>query len=366
MKALPSLDGLRGLAVTLVFLRHAAYLGGHRENLPPLLGPFMLNGWLGVDLFFVLSGFLISRPFFHDRTFEWKQYLTQRALRILPAYLFVLGLVITVPFLVAKREFPAFRIAYHVMFLQDYLGSDLLVVLWSLGVEEKFYLLAPLVLPWVLRFRNSRTQCCILVAILMLGPIARALTITWAGCPEGYLEFFRLYRSPFHACIDGLCFGVLLARLETMRLNWVSPQRARSAFWIAATLLAASMCSHVFLDYIGAGASILRATVIGFAWSLLVGSAVFEGAPDFLQAPLSRWLGRISYSVYLIHVPLIFLAAAITNELLAFLVTSALLTLAAGHLMFVSVEEPFNKLRAKIRLRNDKKATLGGGKLPIA
>lgn len=91
MRVIPALDGLRGLAVALVLLRHAAYLGGYQDSLPPVLGTFMLNGWVGVDLFFILSGFLISRPFFSGRPFAWKPYLTRRALRILPPYLFVLG-----------------------------------------------------------------------------------------------------------------------------------------------------------------------------------------------------------------------------------------------------------------------------------
>lgn len=368
MNAIPSLDGLRGVAVALVFLRHAAYLAGYRDDLPPGVRAFMLNGWVGVDLFFVLSGFLISRPFIHGQPFHWRDYIARRSLRIIPAYVFVLAIVVTAPFLAVDRELLAFRVAYHLLFLQDYLGSNLLVVLWSLGVEEKFYLLAPLLLPWILRFRNASTQCCILLMLLLLGPMVRAATIAWTGPPVDYVEFFRLLRSPFHACFDGLFCGVLLARLETMQLPWVTVRGARYVFAATATLLGFSMSSHVFLDNLDVGASIFRATIIGVACALLVGSAIVGGAPAFLKSAALRYLGRISYSVYLIHVPLILPAQTISHALsggfLAFLATYALISLAAGCLMFIFVESPFNALRATLRSCTVASDNLAGRKLP--
>lgn len=354
MRVIPSLDGLRGLAVALVFMRHAAYLGGYRDSLPPVLGTFMLNGWVGVDLFFILSGFLISRPFFSDRPFAWKSYLTRRALRILPAYLFVMVVAAAgwIPFYVVNHESLGWRAFYHLLFLQDYLPSDIVVAFWSLGVEEKFYLLAPLLFPLILRVGSVRMQFLLLGAVLLLGPLTRALTVPLMGAAADYPEFFRLYRSPFHACLDGLFWGVLLARLEATDTSWLTPARTRTVFWVGATALAGLMFSHELLDQIGVAASVLRPTGIGLIMALLVGAAVFGGAPRPLELAGARWLGRISYSLYLIHIPLIYWAVELANLLgggvAVFLLIYPILVLAVSHLIHVLVERPFLNVKARL------------------
>lgn len=354
MRTIPSLDGLRGLAVALVFMRHAAYLGDYHDSLPPVLGTFMLNGWVGVDLFFILSGFLISRPFFSDRLFEWKPYLTRRALRILPAYLFVL-LVVTsgvIPFYAFNHENLGWRTLYHLLFLQDYLPSDIVIAFWSLGVEEKFYLLAPLLLPFIFKIRDVRSQFLLLGAILLLGPLSRALTVLLVGAADDYPEFFRLYRSPFHACLDGLLWGVLLARLEATDTSWLTAASARKIFWIGTVALAGLMLTHELLDHFGAIASILRPTGIGLIMALLVGAAVFGGAPRFLEWAGARWLGHISYSLYLIHIPLIYPIAWLTHiqggGFPLFLLIYMTLVLMISHLMHALIERPFLKLKVRL------------------
>ena len=145
---IPELDGLRGIAILLVLLRHAArpIFDEHGEILR--LGSWdiavpLLNGWMGVDLFFVLSGFLIA----HHLQSHWptqfhvgylQRYWLKRVLRTFPAYYAVLILVGAglLPFY--RPTIEASDVFVHALFLQDYFGSTWVPAFWSLGVEEKF------------------------------------------------------------------------------------------------------------------------------------------------------------------------------------------------------------------------------------
>ena len=136
----------------------------------------LLNGWVGVDLFFVLSGFLISKHLLAQREtskgLALGPYLVKRALRIVPAYYAVLLVVAAglVPLYAVPQEALALRLGYHALFLQDYLPANIVVVFWSLGVEEKFYLLAPLSLPPWLPGAGPRAQLGTAAAIVLIGP----------------------------------------------------------------------------------------------------------------------------------------------------------------------------------------------------
>ncbi len=244
------------------------------------------------------------------------------------------------------------RIFYHLLFLQDYLPSDIVIAFWSLGVEEKFYLLAPIVLPFAIKYRRIETQVLILIAILILGPVARFLTVLVSDPASSYPEFFKLYRSPFHACLDGLFFGVLLARLEALRVDWLTPDRARIWFWIGALTLLALMLSHELLDHLGMIAAVLRPVGIGLVMALLVGAAIFNGAPRVLGSAVPRWLGRISYSLYLIHIPLIGLSIELTRPLggkfFVFLPIYVAISLAMAQLMHMLIERPFLDLKKRL------------------
>lgn len=353
MRQLPALDGLRGCAVAMVVLRHIAYLGGQAgEPAPAAVATFMLNGWLGVDLFFVLSGFLIARPLLSGQAFAWRVYIARRALRILPAYLFAMAAAFWVPFYVVSTDLLHWRVLYHLLFLQDYLPSDIVVAFWSLGVEEKFYLLAPLVLPLSLRIRRLELQFALLLAILLLGPAARWLTLMTVGPAQDYLEYFALYRSPFHACIDGLFCGVVLARIEALAPSRLDAARARTMFWVGALALGFLMLSHELLNQIDAWVSVLRPTGIALLMGLLVAAVVFGGAPRLLELAPLRWLGRISYSLYLIHIPLIYPALELTRVMgggfTLFCGLHWALSLLAAQLMYGLIERPFLNLKARL------------------
>ena len=145
----PELDGLRALAIALVVARHSLRPFISEDDYTAVaswggldLTPFLMNGWVGVDLFFVLSGFLIGRQAF--RNDGWGRFWFKRVTRIVPAYWTCLALVAIG--LTGARAWghAGWDFAAHLLMLQDYTGSVFVPAFWSLGAEEKFYLLAPL------------------------------------------------------------------------------------------------------------------------------------------------------------------------------------------------------------------------------
>ena len=128
----PWLDLARAIAIILVFLRHGqVFVDGSLSNTIPLLGTIFLNGWIGVDLFFVLSGYLIAKHLLRydikNFGFNIGQYLCARALRIAPAYFAVLFLIVAGAFpyyFVSDNDIFA-RVLIHVAFIQDYAGANL-------------------------------------------------------------------------------------------------------------------------------------------------------------------------------------------------------------------------------------------------
>jgi peptidoglycan/LPS O-acetylase OafA/YrhL len=186
-----SLDGIRGVAILLVLSMHGGWFD---------------NGWIGVDLFFVLSGFLITGILRRTRTepFYWRRFYIKRATRILPPLL--LGIAVTV--LLWPHLSPV-AIAGYVFSLGDVLAVTRfsiwpLIHLWSLSVEEHYYLLWPFAVLWL----PKRKLQWVLIAIIILVPIGRmgfTHLLPRHDPPAIY------YLTPFR--IDGIALGSLLALL---------------------------------------------------------------------------------------------------------------------------------------------------------
>src|SRR5437868_6227964 len=160
----PGLDFLRALAIVVVVIYHAGIMGF------PLPGRVHRWGWVGVDLFFVLSGYLIGgqvlAPLAHDRQVKLKRFFARRALRIMPAYFVVLGIYFLLP---SWREYPdmAQPLWKFLLSIQNVAlhGGTAFSHAWSLAVEDQFYLALPFIL--ILLSRSSRaaviTPCAIFI-----------------------------------------------------------------------------------------------------------------------------------------------------------------------------------------------------------
>jgi peptidoglycan/LPS O-acetylase OafA/YrhL len=317
---------------------------------------FFTNGWVGVDLFFVLSGYLIARHILRARVasegFRMWRYIAARALRIVPAYYAVLALVAlgAFPFFKVAPELLPLRIGYHLVFLQDYLPSNINVVFWSLGVEEKFYLLAPLLIALLLRCQDGRLRAGLLLLLFAL-PIALR-TVAFVPLDEtlGYPEFWRSFRSPFHMTLEGLVVGVAIAIAQHDGLIRQSRGFGLGLLAVGSGVFCVWLASHDFMAEIDFGDASTQPAFIAVLAGLITLGAVQLAGTAMPLTPLFRLLSKLSYTLYLIHFPLIPIALALTSGQDAGLFWSCYLTLslAAAALLHITVERPF--LRIKDRL----------------
>lgn len=312
MTRMPALDGLRAVAALLVVLTHAAFLTGTTATagLPGLL---MGRGDLGVGIFFALSGFLLHQRLLHDRkegTWDPRGYLLRRATRVLPAYWVALFAV-----LVVSR--PSARAALANLFaVQTYVPRtdlDAFSQSWSIPTELSFYLALPLVVVGLelLRGRNPRlpVQALLLSAVLLLVGLA-LLTPGQVG-QDLVVERWLPARWPDFAV------GMILAEVASRpagaaatRLRRVADDTAGclilagGAYLLATTSVAGPLTLGTVSGPQVAVRHLLSAVV---AFALLAPVAVGRGGAwgDLLAAAPVRWVGSVSYGLFLWHLPVL-------------------------------------------------------------
>jgi peptidoglycan/LPS O-acetylase OafA/YrhL len=370
--SLPELDGLRALAIVLVLFRHAVVPFRPADGaLLPIGGwdaatPFV-NGWMGVDLFFVLSGFLITHHVCRryggvlDRR-SWGDYLLRRALRIVPAYYAMIAVVAAglVPFYAVDSRDLGRSVGSHLLFMQDYLGSDLLVVFWSLGVEEKFYLLAPLVLAGVLAVRRTAIQYALVVAVALLPMLFRWIVARETPAGIAYPMYFQLFRSPFHLGFDGLAMGMLCALVYRYRACWPLLRDRRCSdtiFWLGAAAVAALLVATPLFDAIGFFDEVPLGLVLAVGMSgMLLGLTLGGGPRAWFRGRALFVVSKLSYTLYLVHYALIPAATALADaafgepssplaRFAVFLPIYLVLSFVGAALLHYLVEKPFLVLR---------------------
>lgn len=322
--AIAALDGLRAAAILLVLARHA--IRPFRDAETPFLPVFgwdaatpLINGWIGVDLFFVLSGFLISHGIIRRKdNFRLGQYIVRRALRIVPAYYAVMAIVAAglIPFYTIAPEMLGFRVLYHVLFLQDYLPANIVIAFWSLGAEEKFYIAAPFVLIPLLRLKSRRMQYTLLGA-LVVTPLAFRLNLLAGGAVVAdYESFFRTLRSPFHRGFDGLAIGMLVALLwrDRDRLAWLNDRTgANTLFWTGAAVIGWMWLRIPMLDTIEVFERTFLQLVLAAGFGAMLLGALAGGGPQRVMGSKTLVpVARLSYSLYLVHMAIIPAAVYVT------------------------------------------------------
>ena len=315
LEKLPGLDVIRGLAILWVLLYHSFILGGKvwplsfGDWLSRCFLEFVNFGWLGVDLFFVLSGFLITRILLSTRGSKtyFSSFYVRRALRIFPLYY---GFLIVVFFVFCL---PAYHLAHWPaaeellsdqawywtylanikVFFTNRWQNPYINHTWSLAVEEQFYLFWPLFC-WLLAPRKLAWLC---LGIILACPAVRVF-LAWRGASDVVLKSFTF------AQIDLLAFGALLSLRAS---GWITLRRLQ-VFWgagLAFSLLA--LCAGRQLAS-GMDQLFYIFTITGIAFSLLILAGL--EASNFLAKRDSSWLvllasfGKYSYAIYLIHQPM--------------------------------------------------------------
>jgi len=296
------LDGLRGMAILLVLLYHYVKCSVVGKSFWFSLGlaPLRLF-WSGVDLFFVLSGFLIGGILLDARNsgHYYRTFFGRRFHRILPLYyvwlaLFALGLVSSSGVLqgLFSDSLPwwsyALFVQNFVMAAQGSMGAQWLMVTWSLAVEEQFYL----VLPFLVRNLNPAQLERWVIAAALCAPIART------GL---YLSGVELSRFLLPSCADCLGLGVLLALMVRRKSEWLGQHRR--LFYQSFAVLS---CGVLLLSL---NLPELVMITVGHSWLALFYSnllilVILKPGPiekAIFRNPFLVWMGTVSYGIYMFH-----------------------------------------------------------------
>ena len=360
---LHGLDTLRAAAILIVMLFHL----NMQRLLPVALAPLAAIGWIGVDLFFVLSGFLIGsqlfKPCLRGGRPSLRDFYTRRAYRILPAYLTVLFLYAAVP-LWREAPGPADLWQYLTftwnLSLIGYPEQRAFSHVWSLCVEEHFYLLLPLLLLLLLRKPSIVKTSAVLLLIVVGGIALRAWLLHHVvfapNVPEdehGRLMMKFLY-YPTYTRLDGLVVGVTLALVRTFRPAWwhrLTKQGNLLALAGLATVTGALYLCAFDYPTPDLPASLLFAyPALALGFGLLVLAATSNQSLLSKRVPGATTLATLAFSLYLTHKSVAhathLLLPSLTAEpnwRSAAIYSVACLTIAT--LLYLGVERPFLNLR---------------------
>ena len=353
----PGLDLLRSLAILLVALFHMSL-----ETAPEGLRVIQQCGWMGVDLFFVLSGFLIGsqllRPYLrNEKPSLWTFYL-RRAFRVLPAFWVVLLVYVLVP---GFRERPNLPDVWRFLSFTQNLGLEAPAAFshaWSLCVEEHFYLFFPILVLWLMRKPSLGKAIGVATTIFVAGLIVR--WVIWAHYLGPIADdsnnerlfivrYWGMIYFPTYARLDGLLVGVLLAGIRIFRPAWWSYAMARRArvFVIASILLGLAIwsCWEIY----SVSAVVWGFPLIAFGFGFLL--VAVAGLP--VRIPGATIGATLAYSTYLTHKAVMHLDRVYLGNLLSVnwfvsLVIYAVSCLIVASALYLCIEGPFLRLRERI------------------
>jgi peptidoglycan/LPS O-acetylase OafA/YrhL len=353
---LRGLDLLRAAAIVLVMMSHyTGFVAG-----APVFGALGAVGWAGVDLFFVLSGYLIGNqllaPVVRGETLSLKVFFARRLLRTLPNYYVVLAMYVLLPHAPIAGSVSGLPPLWKMLSFTQNIGlayGQTFSHSWSLCIEEQFYVVLPLAVLAFARFKRSPILAwSALGGAIALGMTARAI----AFYHYGYDAFSaKVYYASFGR-FDELLPGVAIAMLRNFHPTaFAYLQRRANAVLAAGLALSVAVLACIRHDWPGIGVT----TTFGFSllaigFGLLTLSSLGPGCLlNRVRVPGASQLALWSYAVYLAHKP-VFMALRPWCERMhvntqAPLVIAAIMAQAlfAGWLLYRIVETPFMRLRAR-------------------
>lgn len=308
----PQLDGLRFIAFFLVFLSHSPQdIAGlvPIDFIQAILTRLCTFGWMGVDIFFCLSSFLITSLLLREQnmagTISLRRFYIRRALRIWPLYFLVLALVFLVfPIIgfmgpvIGNADYYAL-VRNHLFPFMVFLGNfsyaffaptltAALAPLWSISVEEQFYIVWPLLLSFLPRIK-LRTFWCLLGGILALSIGIRAYIVV-NGIPYPTVWVNTLTRMD--PLVLGTGVALLYSRVPRIMPAWAALLLALALFGVATSFPQVGASLHTTWQLLAIG--------VGCA-ALLIGVLYGRFSATILGHPVLRWAGKLSYGFYMYH-----------------------------------------------------------------
>ena len=356
----PGLDLMRATAILWVMLFHAM-----TEGLGRPLRPVGDLGWMGVDLFFVLSGYLIGSQlltsYARGEAPSAGSFYLRRALRILPAYWVVLACYFLFP---AAREARGIQPAWQFLtftenLLIDYGRNRAFSHAWSLCVEEHFYLFVP-VLVWLLMRRSSWKATAAVGAVIFMGGIALRAWIWRHGLAGGEVlatqpwRFVELIYYPTYVRLDGLTAGMVVATVQWFRPEWWRRAMDRPYRLLGAG--AAGMAAAIGLtgSRTGFGGCVFAFPLLAVSMALIVAAAVSpKSLLDRIRVPGAGAIATITFSLYLSHKMTWQVVRTRLPDLVAgggwwAFAVYATAALGVGTALYFLVERPFLRMRERL------------------
>ena len=376
----PGLDLMRGIAILWVMLFHFRFM----ITLPHILYWPARYGWMGVDLFFVLSGYLIGsqlmRPYLKGSTPSLAGFYFRRAFRILPAYLTVLSLYLAIP---GFREAPGLSPTWQFLtftenFRINYAVDQAFSHVWSLCVEEHFYLVLPLLILVLMRKPHFGKAVTLIVGILAFGIFIRGYIylhqlrpLLLAGNGDFYLRYTESIYYPTYNRLDGLLVGVVLACIKTFRPIWWEKMMSRGYLLLISGLLTCGCAMWLFRDRFVFSATLIGFPLISLGLGFLVACSISPQILAWLQRMLPGRRGQrirslsaqcfalmatLAYSLYLTHKEIahlcrIHLGRYIQSGSWSAVAIAVIASLCVATLLYLAVERPFLRLRERLSSR---------------
>ena len=347
----PGLDVLRSIAIILVVSGHfyGEFSAAQGINLSIGRFPFFYFAWTGVDLFFVLSGYLIGRQLWRELTVRGTinipRFLLKRGLRIWPYYF------VFVAWSIAISPRPISSFLPDLFFLSNYFPGAVAGT-WSLSTEEQFYIFVPVLLCAVGIFVSAKRQLWVIIGLLAASPLIRYVTLTAYHGEITHDAAVRIIQLPFHTHADTLLAGLLLSWYSILKPDYLRPLPFfRNLVWPAIFVMAGLL---------------LRSVDRLFGFSAL--ALIFGGTTLFVlrdRSALQRLFNkhvfyltsRLSYGMYLNHflivsfgVPLLLSEGISDKPYVNFLIGYPLLVSASmlvAAATFILIESPFLQLRER-------------------
>ena len=305
----------------------------------------------------------------HHQKGAIKSFLLKRALRIIPAYyvvLFICTFFVYVEILPVHSQVNlGVSFFYHLIFMQDYFSANINVAFWSLGVEEKFYILVLFILPtfyvWYQKY-NTKSLFLIMFVILGIGLIMRGLSYYLGGQPSEYTEYFTIVRSPFHSCLDPLFLGVIISLVHSKyekQLDCWAYEKASVIFLISFLFFCGLLVSHPFDQDLTIYDVFLQPILVAICSGGMVFGAIFGGGFKLLEHRFCYYIAVLSYSLYLVHLPFVYFSYYIAGFILTshvsmvlffftFIVVFFSTSFLASVLLYGLIEKPFLRMKSKL------------------